>query len=520
MCQAEREGGVRAARAGRQDDTVVAVRLVLLQHAEVGQRHLPRVIGLAGNDLQLVGFRVHRLADDLVDIGQLLVGRIHRIVVGVAVPDANGRRLRIPHPRVHGRLVEVGAGIEPEVMVEGLAPTVEPLFLRKLVGIRVVLDVPLLQVRARCVRHPVAAAPVQKVQDHARVRRIVIPAHRVVVDHGHVIELYGGSPGVDFLVRVDVVEHEREVLGDEGIAVGPLHPFPQVERKALLVIGEFVVQRQVRFYRAVEVHAQRVRTALRRVGHVLPGVGPVREHVERAAVGSHRLQGFEHLRLNRQALLDRRQFARRNHRRQHRCFLVVGRGGHHGPCEQHRRGTNQGYSFHHISFAPNRSTRRTTAQPRDSVRSVRRAGGGPRRPAHSTPARSPSRRRDASSAHRARAGGPWREQAGSGVSTVTSSSRVNRRPLPANGPRAVPVPASRLDHSRRFATDRNVGRAAPRPCDRHTPGHDLARIVQTLRRRERESDRLLLNPGPNPLNRERPETETPTGIAPDAKRAG
>ena len=31
-------------------------------------------------------------------------------------------------------------------------------------------------------------------------------------------------------------------------------------------------------------------------------------------------------------------------------------------------------------------------------------------------------------------------------------------------------------------------------------GHDLARIVQALRRRERESDRLLLNPGPNILN--------------------
>ena len=50
-------------------------------------------------------------------------------------------------------------------------------------------------------------------------------------------------------------------------------------------------------------------------------------------------------------------------------------------------------------------------------------------------------------------------------------------------------------------------------------GHDLARIVQALRRRERESDRLLLNPGPNILNRERPEAETPIRISPDAKWA-
>ena len=50
-------------------------------------------------------------------------------------------------------------------------------------------------------------------------------------------------------------------------------------------------------------------------------------------------------------------------------------------------------------------------------------------------------------------------------------------------------------------------------------GHDLARIVQVLRRRERESDRLLLNPGPNVLNRERPEAETPIRISPDAKWA-
>ena len=31
-------------------------------------------------------------------------------------------------------------------------------------------------------------------------------------------------------------------------------------------------------------------------------------------------------------------------------------------------------------------------------------------------------------------------------------------------------------------------------------GNDLGRIVQALRKRERESDRPLLNPGPKPLS--------------------
>ena len=44
-------------------------------------------------------------------------------------------------------------------------------------------------------------------------------------------------------------------------------------------------------------------------------------------------------------------------------------------------------------------------------------------------------------------------------------------------------------------------------------GYDLARIVQALRRRERESDRLLLNPGPNILDRERPDGERPISSA-------
>ena len=46
-------------------------------------------------------------------------------------------------------------------------------------------------------------------------------------------------------------------------------------------------------------------------------------------------------------------------------------------------------------------------------------------------------------------------------------------------------------------------------------GHDLALIVQALRQRERKSGRLLLNPGPNILNRERPEADAPIRTAPD-----
>jgi hypothetical protein len=49
-------------------------------------------------------------------------------------------------------------------------------------------------------------------------------------------------------------------------------------------------------------------------------------------------------------------------------------------------------------------------------------------------------------------------------------------------------------------------------------GYDLARIVQALRRRERESDRLLLNPGPNIRDRERPDGERPSSSAPVVKR--
>ena len=36
-------------------------------------------------------------------------------------------------------------------------------------------------------------------------------------------------------------------------------------------------------------------------------------------------------------------------------------------------------------------------------------------------------------------------------------------------------------------------------------GHDLARIVQALRKREQESDRRVLNPGPKRLSGDAPQ---------------
>ena len=215
------------------------------------------------------------------------------------------------------------------MVVECRRPVGVPLFLGLGVGIRVVLDVPLLEPLARGIRAPVAAAPVQHVQDHARIGDAEIVAHGVVVDRRDRLELLRIAPGADPLVQVHLTL-EAEVLGGEWVAVGPLHPLAQVEREGHVVVRQLVIPGLVRLDGTVEVHPQRVLAALGRVAAVDPGMGAGAEHVQRAAVGTDFLQGYQHVRLDGKTLFQRRQVARGHHGRQHRRFLVLAVPGHRG----------------------------------------------------------------------------------------------------------------------------------------------------------------------------------------------
>ena len=305
---------------------LVVAGLLALHQQRVGVQGDHREIRLTADDLQ-----PHRLAvrDNLdqtrIDVGKLLPGAVHRDVVGVALLEAEGWLHVDEHERRHGGPFDVALrAAERGVIGERILPVVEPLFLGLRVGVLVELGVPLLQPGARLVERPVGALVGHQVLRHLGIRLLVLDHHGDLVDGGDGLDLRGIPPHVTQLRLLHVVEMEREVLGREGVAVGPLRPLPKRQREGQVVVGEVVVQGQVGLERPVEVHPDRRRRSLGILAdQVRPRVRAVAERDDLPAVGADLVEHRAHLGLQRQPLLHRRQLAGGHPCRKHGRFLVV-----------------------------------------------------------------------------------------------------------------------------------------------------------------------------------------------------
>ena len=207
-----------------------------------------------------------------------------------------------------------------------LGPGVEPLLLGQLLGVRVVADVPLLQEVARRVLHVVAALPGGPAGNDHVVDLRHVELHGVVVDLGDARRcggrLSGAPAGVDAVVPLHVFHHEHQVVDDERVAVGPPGAGAQLQGDGEAVGRHRVAGGDVGHdLQRLLVHGQQV--DVEHLGGQL-AAALVHEadrlrHPQRAAVPADAVrQHLLHHRIERDALLDRRQLARRDPCRQHR----------------------------------------------------------------------------------------------------------------------------------------------------------------------------------------------------------
>ena len=156
---------------------VAAGRLVLLVERVVVAGGVDVVqVHFAGDDLELNGLDVGDAGDHAVDVGKLLAARVHLVEVGVALMHLGGVGDLDQRPRLHGRprfaillQVPVAVLILPVIGLQGQVPTVVAPLLGQRVGLRVVLDVELLQVVPRQIGVPVAARRFAHLGQHHRI---------------------------------------------------------------------------------------------------------------------------------------------------------------------------------------------------------------------------------------------------------------------------------------------------------------------------------------------------------------
>ena len=309
-------------RGDQLDQPVAALLHVLRQGRLVLQR-----VDVALLDVELARQRVehqglHVLRDaeaQAVDVGQLLTGLVDLPEVGVALHDHARGAARVGLGDDPG--VERGLGhIAPArrdldvtaACAEQGGPVGQVGRLGLLGGLGVVLRVELAAVVLREQRGVLPERRGQLLQEQG-VRRGEGELDGVLVDLG---DLAGLAPDhqlrghrlVELGVLRAILDGEDDVVGREGLAVGPLHALAQVEDElrgrgidfpALCHVGQHLGERQVPAHQAlVADHAQDA-VVVRAAAQAAPQRAPVDAH----------LLGVDHQRRRRQALRECRQLA-------------------------------------------------------------------------------------------------------------------------------------------------------------------------------------------------------------------
>ena len=273
---------------------------------------------LALGQIQQAGFLVfHQFDVHAVDVGQLVAGGIHFPVVGVAHQHralAGRELLRLPgQHRGVSRIFEPVAQQLELLPVAGLGQAGVELF-QVMAGLVQGFGLP------EALRHDGGRDP---------VRLVPGPLHGVVVDELHVHGFAGGleavpGDGDDAVVVVggQVLPPEAQVVGGEGRAVGPAQACAQGVGDLGAVVVESPVLEQARFVAGI-VGLPAHRRVVRDHPDIAESGLPCRRAPGAAVLADFVHDRDRHVVLG-QALLDRRQFARGHHGRQHRRFSERG----------------------------------------------------------------------------------------------------------------------------------------------------------------------------------------------------
>ena len=312
-------------------DGVAGRGFALLEQGVVGERRVVRLhVRLPGHDLEIDRLLAGEIVDDGVNVGELIAGRVDLVVVGIPLVQPVGGGELLHEPRQYHRFFEIAERVDLHVGVERVHPGIVALLLGQLVGVVIVVDVVLRQVLARGKREPVTPRPVRKEDRQRGQRLIALVAHRAVIDLDDAIHDGGrraAAPEADLFDPVDRFPPKQDVVRGERVAVGPLEPFPEGEQHAAVVLGQLETGRYVGHDLAVvgELQEER-RTVLRAVAQVAPRAAVGVEGGDRAAVAPHHLERDDHLRLDRQPFVDRRQLAGGDPGGQHRRLVVLAAG--------------------------------------------------------------------------------------------------------------------------------------------------------------------------------------------------
>ena len=332
---------MRPAPRPPQERAVAVTLFSLLEEGVVVEVEVARLqVRIARARLRRNQLRVGDREHEAVEVGELAPALIDAVEVRVAHGDeAIGRRPRRVVPGLQRRQVRVVALVEVVHAVMHRGPPARGGALGfRLLHLRRVLLVELLEVMRRPEDEKRRGA--RHARQEMRVGLLPAIAHRDLVEH---LELRGlavdqhvarRTRGAQLAVIRYVLPVVAEVLGGEGMAVGPAMPLTQAQREDALFLHVERLE-DVRHQRAFE-RTQKVgeRCLEQRLcaGHA-PG-----ERVERAAMAPglrSRLAERHDERLLRQALFDRRQLAGTHRLRERRRLDVRPRcAGEQQKCEQ------------------------------------------------------------------------------------------------------------------------------------------------------------------------------------------
>ena len=314
---------------------VVPTELALLQ----GQRQAVQPAEGAGEepvDVAGDGLEEERLARaldalhvDLVDVRELVAGRVHLEVVGVALQGEDRVLVGVGrHPGRQVRPVDRQALLLP-LLVHHVGPGLEAARLDLLLDLAHVGvgGVELLQV----VRGQVGRGPQEgHLLDERAARPVEGDLNRVVVDLANLARLLGAvhegdAAGEHVRVEGHVVPVEQPVVGGVRRAVAPADALAQVEGPGARVVARLPAGQRVG-HDLCEVRGQH-RRELVQEPVVRPAAAAVGEEVHRAAVAAYLLGRHDHDRFGRDALGQRRQVTGVDHRLSHRRLRQSQRPG-------------------------------------------------------------------------------------------------------------------------------------------------------------------------------------------------
>ena len=308
-------------------DGVVALLLVLDDHRQLAEIDVPLLqIILTSNRTKIENFRVLRQRHhDAVDVGQLIARRVDDVIIWVPLHHPCRR---VDRPRCLPRAKRRQVRIERPVLLEvdEFYPILIAFLLGQLVGggIGGILRQELFQIvlrRIRAISQALALPPRLPATDQRISRHDVVEQVERLVENElhrrlvHLDEFTGLAVDAhlwrgrrhQFLVLIEVLEPEHEIISREWRTIRPLHALAQRDRKNLAVSAHIQILRHARHDLGAGVIPKHELVGRVNTAAVLDIARAIEAAPPRATILADRMHRFQHQRLRRQPILHRRQ---------------------------------------------------------------------------------------------------------------------------------------------------------------------------------------------------------------------